>query len=228
MIEPTSPPTAPGPARAVRGALAPILVACALLLAACGSAASTSSGNAAATGTGSSTASTATTTITRTATTTSSSVSSTPATSQSSGPTPCTASTLALRFLGQQGATGHGELGFAVRNTGSRACRTYGYPGVQFLSASGAPLPTRSQRTTTDFFGSTPVAAIVLAPGASASFRLGVSHGAASTAGCTTARGLQVFPPDDTATLRTTISEGAYECGTVTLSPMRPGTSAYR
>ena len=115
-----------------------------------------------------------------------------------------------------------------MRNTGSRPCRTYGYPGVQFLTASGTPLPTRAQRTTTDFFGSTPVAAVVLAPGASASFRLGVSHGNASTAGCTTAHGLQVFPPDDTATLRTTISQGAYECGTVTVSPMRPGTSAYR
>ncbi len=147
--------------------------------------------------------------------------------SPSNGPPACLAAGLALRFLGQQGATGHGELGFALRNTGSATCRTFGYPGVQFLDASGGRLPTRSQRTTDDFFGHVPVVEIVLAPGASASFRLGVTHGNASPAGCTTARGLQAYPPDDTAALHATISEGATECGTATVSPMRPGTSAY-
>ena len=154
--------------------------------------------------------------------------SSTPAASSPSGRPECRAAGLALRFLGQQGATGHGELGFAVRNTGSAPCRTFGYPGVQFLDASGAGLPTRSQRVTNDFAGPVPLVEIVLAPGASASFRLGVTHGNASPAGCTIARGLQVYPPDDTATLQTAIPEGASECGTTTVSPMRPGVSAYR
>ncbi len=99
---------------------------------------------------------------------------------------------------------------------------------MQFLDASGGGLPTRSQRVTDDFFGPVPVIEIVLAPGASASFRLAVTHGSASPAGCTTAHGLQVYPPDDTATLRTTIPEGAAECGMATVSPMRPGASAYR
>jgi hypothetical protein len=68
-----------------------------------------------------------------------------------------------------------------------------------------------------------------VAPGQSVSFRLGVSHGAASTAACTTAVALQAIPPDDTATLSTPISGGAYECGgTVTVSPLEPGTTAYR
>ena len=68
----------------------------------------------------------------------------------------------------------------------------------------------------------------MLTPGSSASFRLGVTHGVSSTADCTTAYGLQVIPPDDTATLRTHIPGGAYECRTATVSPLRPGTSAYR
>jgi hypothetical protein len=134
---------------------------------------------------------------------------------------------LALRFLGQQGATGHGELGFALRNTGSAKCRTFGYPGVQFLDQSGAPLPTVSTRTTHDFFGTAPKVSLVLAPGVSASFRLGVTHGAASPKGCVTAGALQVIPPDDTAMLRVTIPQGAYECGAATVSPLRPGSSAY-
>ena len=148
-------------------------------------------------------------------------------TSTTSGPGACVAADLGLSFLGGQGATGHGELGFALRNTTTASCRTYGYPGVQFLDRSGAPLPTDSTRTTEDFFGSTPVVALTVAPGASVSFRLGVTHGASSSAGCTTAYRLQVIPPNDTATLEVSIPQGAYECGTATVSPLRPGNTAY-
>jgi hypothetical protein len=114
-----------------------------------------------------------------------------------------------------------------LRNTSAASCSTYGFPGVQFLDKSGAPLPTDSTRTTHDFFGSTPAVALVVAPGASVSFRLGVTHGASSSAGCTTAYGLQVIPPNDTATLHVSIPQGAYECQTATVSPLRPGNSAY-
>jgi hypothetical protein len=135
---------------------------------------------------------------------------------------------LALSYLGGQGATGHGELGFGLRNAGSTTCHTYGFPGIQFLSKSGQPVTTKTTRTTHDFFGAAPETKITVAPGQSVSFRLGVTHGAASPSSCTTAYGLQVIPPDDTATLRIAIPNGgAYECGTVTVSPVRPGTTAF-
>jgi hypothetical protein len=136
-------------------------------------------------------------------------------------------STLELSFLGQQGATGHGLLGFALRNTGARSCRTYGYPGVLFLDRTGQALPTDPTHTTHDVAGSTRLAELAVRPGATVSFRLGVTHGIASSAGCTSAYGLQVIAPDDTATLRTSIPGGAYECRTVTVSPLQSGTSAY-
>jgi hypothetical protein len=143
-------------------------------------------------------------------------------------PPRCQAAGLTLKFLGQQGATGHGELGFALRNTGAGSCRTFGYPGVLFLDQAGNPLPTQSTRTTHDFFGTTVASPLVVAPGESVSFRLGVSHGAASSSGCVTAHALQVIPPDDTGTLRAAIPQGAYECGgQVTVSPLQRGTSAY-
>lgn len=165
-------------------------------------------------------ASTATTSTTSTAS---------PTTSASGGGGErCTADRLALSFLGQQGATGHGELGFALRNTGAVACHTFGFPGVLFLSSAGSPLPTVAQRVTRDFFGSAPAIGLTLAPGQTASFRLGVTHGQASSAGCVTAAALQAIPPDDTHTLRVTIPNGAYECGTATVSPLRPGTTAFR
>jgi hypothetical protein len=140
----------------------------------------------------------------------------------------CRAAALKLSFVGMQGATGHGELGFAVHNTSGTSCETFGYPGVQFLGQGGALLPTVTHRATSDFFGQSPVAAVHLAPRETASFRLAVTHGISSSAGCTSAYGLQVYPPNDTATLRVTIPGGATECGTATVSPMQTGTSAYR
>jgi Domain of unknown function (DUF4232) len=202
--------------------LASALLALAVVLAlsACGS--STTTSVTVASGTGqTSTSSSASTSTSATQTTSSTS------TSVSSGTPLCTASLLSLSYLGGQGATGHGELGFALKNTSSASCHTFGYPGVLFLDKAGGALPTNSTRTTHDFFGTAPEVAIVLAPGESASFRLGVTHGMASTAGCTTADGLQVIPPDDTHTLRVSLPNGAYECGTATVSPLRPGSSAY-
>jgi hypothetical protein len=145
----------------------------------------------------------------------------------SAGAQACAASDLALTFLGQQGATGHGELGFVLRNTGSSPCRTVGYPGIQFLDKAGATLPTNSTRTTHDFSGSTQLAPLVIAPGASASFRVVVTHGINSTKGCTTAAALQVIPPNDTATLHVSIPDGAFECATATVSPLQAGNAAY-
>ena len=139
----------------------------------------------------------------------------------------CRAATLALSFLSQQGGMGHGEIGFQLRNTGAKSCRTYGWPGILFLDRGGAALPTVPHHTTDDFFGSTPAAPLVIAPGSSASFRLDVGHGVATSNGCATAYGLQVIPPNDTATLRTTIPNGSYECRDANVSPLRPGDSAY-
>jgi hypothetical protein len=138
----------------------------------------------------------------------------------------CRASGLALSYLGGQGATGHGELGFALKNTGS-ACSTGGYPGIQFLSQAGAPLPTTPEHTTSDFFGHLPLAPLAVRPGQSVSFRLGVSHGGGSGAACSTAYGLQVIAPNDTATLHVNLPNGASECGATTVSPLQSGLSAY-
>jgi hypothetical protein len=134
---------------------------------------------------------------------------------------------LSLSFHGQQGGMGHGEIGFVLRNAGSGSCHTYGYPGILFLDRGGHALPTTPHHTTQDFFGTSPATRLVIAPGDSASFRLDVGHGVATSNGCATAYGLQVIPPDDTATLRTTIPDGAYECRDANVSPLRAGQAAY-
>jgi Protein of unknown function (DUF4232) len=189
-----------------------------LALAACGGSSTSSTSSTQAASTSSTTTSTAVTT-TATATVT--------ATSTASGSSQCRAADLSLTFLGQQGATGHGELGFALRNASGKSCTTSGFPGVLFLDRAGGALPTIPTHTTHDLFGSAPAVPLTVSPGATVSFRLGVTHGITSPAGCTTAYGLQVIPPNDTAALRTTIPDGGYECRTTTVSPLRPGTSAY-
>jgi hypothetical protein len=198
--------------------LAAVLLAGAVGLAACGSSTTvtttvTAGSSTAADTTSSSAASTSTTATASTATVARSPL--------------CRAATLSLSFLGQQGATGHGELGFALRNTGSTSCHTFGYPGILFLGRTGQPLPTTPTHSTRTLFGVTPLAGLTVKPGATISFRLEVTHGINSTVGCGTAYGLQAIPPNDTGTLRTTIPSGAYQCRTAVVSPVRPGTSAF-
>ncbi|HEY5317776.1 MAG TPA: DUF4232 domain-containing protein [Solirubrobacteraceae bacterium] len=200
---------------------------CALLLAACGGSSNQPSSAAVPVPpTSGSTPQTTATQTTQTGTTTTSTTTTT--TNSATGPPPCVTADFALRFLGQEGATGHGEVGFALRNITPHQCRTYGYPGILFLDKAGSALPTNPTHTTVDFFGKTNETELVVLPGASVSFRLGVNHGAASSNGCTTAYGLQVIAPDDTHTTRTTIPEGAYECGgAVTVSPLQAADLAF-
>jgi Protein of unknown function (DUF4232) len=212
--------------------LLPALALVALLAVGCGSTGggSTASSSSDAASTAAAAPTTTTTSATTTsATTTSASTTSTSSTTTTttSGPAPCVAADLALSFMGQQGGMGHGEIGFELRNTSSSSCRTYGYPGIQFLDQKGGPLPTIPHHTTNDFFGSTPAIPLVIAPGDAASFRLDVGHGVATANGCATAYALQVIPPNDTATLRTTIPNGSYECRDANVSPLRAGSSAY-
>ena len=213
-----------------------VLTALALLTAACGNSGGTPAASTGTTATTSSqpastvtSATDPTTTTTAPATTTATTTITTAAatTTTASGEPPCRAAALSLSFLGQQGGMGHGEIGFVLKNTSNVSCRTYGYPGIQFLDQSGHPLPTIPHHTTSDFFGSSPAVPLVIAPGGSASFRLDVGHGVATSAGCATAYALQVIPPNDTATLKTAIPNGAYECQDANVSPLRAGASAY-
>lgn len=140
----------------------------------------------------------------------------------------CTTADLSPSYLGSNGATGEIVLSFAVRNIGTGPCHTYGFPGVRFLSGSGAGLPTRSTRTTHDVLGSTPATEIVLAPGQEATFRMITSDVGrdGGNGGCATAGALALIAPDDTATMHVSISNGAIECGTTSVSALQPGTGA--
>ena len=140
--------------------------------------------------------------------------------------TACSAADLTPVFLGSNGAAGTIVLGFALKNTSSTSCHTYGWPGVQFLSSRGSALRTGATRTTTDVAGSTPATAITLKPGEVASFRMTASDVPTGGGSCPTAAKLQIYAPDDTATMNVAVP-GIAACGKATLSPMMPGDTAF-
>jgi len=139
---------------------------------------------------------------------------------------PCTASDLTPSFLGSNGAAGTIVLGFALKNTSTSTCHTYGWPGVEFLSASGAALPTGTTRTTGDVVGSTPASVVTLAPGQEASFRMVTSDMGPNGSACPTAAALQIYAPDDTVKMKVALS-GVSACGKGTVSPMLAGDGAF-
>jgi hypothetical protein len=148
--------------------------------------------------------------------------------SASGGSTECVAADLKPSFLGTNGAAGTIAVGFALTNVSSSTCTTYGWPGVLLLSSTDQALPTNAVRSSSDLLGATPASNISLAPGQKASFRIIASDFASgSTASCPSATALQIIAPNDTATLKVTISGGIPACGRATLSPMMVGTSAW-
>jgi hypothetical protein len=138
----------------------------------------------------------------------------------------CSASDLTPTYLGSNGAAGTIVLGFALKNTGSTICHTYGWPGVQFLSSSGGALPTGSVRTTGDVVGSTPATVLALKPGGEASFRVVASDMGPNGSSCPTASYLQIYAPDDTVKMKVSVS-GVAACGKSTVSPLMAGASAF-
>jgi hypothetical protein len=82
-------------------------------------------------------------------------------------------SALITVYVGTQGATGHLEVTFSLRNVSKRTCRIAGYPAARLLDAAGRRLPMTIQRGH-GFFPDTLRAprSITLAPGARARFGL--------------------------------------------------------
>jgi len=172
-----------------------------------------------ATGTTSTAATTTTTTATGTTTTGT-------ATNVLDGVPECVAADLTPSFLGTNGAAGTIAVGFALTNSSSSTCSTYGWPGVELIDSAGSGLSTDYTRTSSDILGSTPADVIKLAPGQEASFRFIASDFAASST-CNDAGTMQIIAPNDTATMTVTMSGGLPACGKATLSPMMTGTSAW-
>ncbi|HWK18101.1 MAG TPA: DUF4232 domain-containing protein [Solirubrobacteraceae bacterium] len=192
-------------------------IASALLLAACGGSASTNS---------------------RTSSTTA-----TTATTSSAPPAPrivgaaaalaprCTAGQLSSRRTATQGAPGHVETGFALRNSSAHGCTLRGYPGALMLDAQGRTMATHLTRGN-GFFPDTTLAprTVTIGVHGGARFTLSYADNSEYAGGqrCPTAATLEITPPQSHGALRVSVSGGGRPrfapCGgRLTASPVYAG-----
>jgi hypothetical protein len=172
---------------------------------------------------GTTVATTAATTTSSTNPTTSSTApaSSTTSTTRTAGSTRCGTGALSVTLsdLGAAAGTAYRELTF--KNTSSRSCTMQGYAGVSFVDAQGQQIGAPVQRMTG------PDGPLTLAPGASAAALIAYHDVyVATVASCqpTTAVGVRVYPPDETASLivatRTLVCANPATAGTAGVSPV--------
>jgi len=118
-----------------------------------------------------------------------------PPTTAASG-RPCTSGQLSVATGSGQGAMGTEILPLVFTNTGSAMCTLQGYPGVSAVIANGVqlgPAATRANGT------STPLVALEPGQTTQATFTYGAPTNICPNP--TTALGLRVYPPDQTAAL---------------------------
>jgi hypothetical protein len=126
-------------------------------------------------------------------------------------PLPCAGPRLRLSAMGTQGATGHLEVTFALRNDSGTFCTLRGYPGARLLDATGQTIAMRLERGR-GFFPDTMIAPrrVLLAPSASARFGLSfvTNNEYAGARRCVRAWVLEAVPPGGSGPLRVSLSDG--------------------
>jgi hypothetical protein len=137
---------------------------------------------------------------------------------------PCGSSQLTLTLGQGQGAAGSFYTPVILTNKGSKACTMLGYPGVSYISTSGAAVG----QPASEIKGKK--ALVKLAPGGAASALLHQPNPLVfPPADChkKKASGLRVYPPGQTLSL--TIASSTQVCTTTKgrsgVTPMQPGTN---
>lgn len=124
-------------------------------------------------------------------------------------------------------ATGNVGAQIVLRNVSALPCHLYGFPGLQMLSASGAPLPTTTHWGGSFMFPALRPHLVGLRTAQTASFDL--AYGDVPTSNlpyqqaCPAAATLVIIPPDDVTSLQATARIAPCE-GDLDVSPVVPGT----
>lgn len=141
----------------------------------------------------------------------------------SAAPAPCRQDQLSLR-PGQAGpGLGNYRQDVVLDNVSKAACSLRGFPGVEFVDDSGAPLPTDPSHGSSYFWGVDAMSTISLAPGGSASFGMaGATSDRAHPHGCPTAD-VKVIPPGLTTQTLVHVSWPYCNDGAVDVSPVVEG-----
>lgn len=116
-----------------------------------------------------------------------------------SAPPECSTADLAVSLGPDNPGAGTNYLPVILRNAGPLPCTTGGFPGVSFVSNSGAQVGVSAKWVTT---AQSPLRLVVLSPGQSASSLLSfVFAGNVPAKACrqAAATGLRIYPPNETA-----------------------------
>jgi uncharacterized protein DUF4232 len=124
-------------------------------------------------------------------------------------------------------ATGHVGAQIVLRNVSATPCHLVGFPGLQMLSANGAPLPTITHWGGSFLFPALGPRLVGLTPAQTASFDLAYTDIPTDNLpyqqACPAAATLVITPPDDVTSLRATAEIAPCE-GDLDVSPVVPGT----
>jgi Protein of unknown function (DUF4232) len=124
-------------------------------------------------------------------------------------------------------ATGNVGAQIVLRNISAIPCHLEGFPGLQMLSASGAPLPTTAHWGGSFLFPALRPHLVGLRPSQTASSDLAYTDNPAGNLpyqqACPAAAALVIIPPDDFTSLRATAKIAPCE-GDLDVSPVVPGT----
>ncbi len=139
----------------------------------------------------------------------------------SAGPARCKTAKLVGSVVGGNGAAGTIETTFALKSTAATTCVLGGYPGLQLLSATGAPLPTKVVRGGSESFLSMAPTTVTVAPGGSVEFNVGYSDvPVGNETSCPSSKSIEITPPNAYDHLVTAATLAPCGGGTVGVSPV--------
>jgi hypothetical protein len=136
----------------------------------------------------------------------------------------CKDRTAAVKLESQGGAAGTIVTTWRVTNTSSEACRSFGYPGMDFHAASGW-LDVQVQRGGVDMINQPPVP-VVLEPGKSLYFVSTWGDVDTEVGPCTQFDRVKVTLPDNFTSARV-VSTGCVDRGLVNVGPVSTSPPAY-
>jgi hypothetical protein len=114
----------------------------------------------------------------------------------------CTITQIVITFVGSEGAGGtDGSASFLLRGTTAAGCHTFGYPGVQFLGASGQTLPIQGDRGSGILTHAGPPQTVTLSTTAVGIFTIEYFHVSATGGSCPAVASVRLIPPNQTQSI---------------------------
>lgn len=151
-----------------------------------------------------------------------------PPTTASTGSGPCPPGQLGVALASEAGAAGTGIYRFVATNNSQRPCSVGGYFGVSLYDPAGHLLTAQDRRSLTTLTGAG-AQPVMMAPGAKASFVVGVPENPVGTqTRCPAIGAFHLIPPNDTGFDQVSVAGTRYQyCGSngVEVYPTTPGTS---